>query len=536
MELIDYLAYLLVATQVVMFIVGLGFVVSGLDDLFIDIVFVVRKLYRRSFLIDRFPKVGEQHLNEAVEKPIAVMIPAWDESAVIGSMLRNTLRTMRYTNYTIFVGVYPNDQATGREVDRVCAESPHVRKIVTPHPGPTNKADCLNQIFRGIVDVEKQTGVRHEIFVMQDCEDVIHPFCYKLFNYLIPRKDMVQLPVEALHAGWHKLTSGQYLDEFAQSHYKDMVVREALGGGLPAAGVGAAFSRRAIEALASSRQAEPFSTESLTEDYEFGFRMHELRLKQVFVRFSLPRTVIRNGRAVTRNEVVSVREYFPDKPVQAIRQKSRWVLGIALQGWASIGWRGGLATRYMLFRDRKAIITNLLNMAGYLIVMITMIVLALEWLAPDDLQFPTVIEPGSALWYLLLLNLALFAERIVMRAYCVLQVHGPMQALLSLPRMVWGNVINFLATCRALWLYGRHLFYGHRLHWDKTQHRYPDAQSLTGFSRRIGDVLLDQKLITAAQLAQALDRQQTEKKPLGELLSDMGYVSRQQISDALTAN
>jgi len=33
---------------------------------------------------------------------------------------------------------------------------------------------------------------------MQDCEDVIHPLCYKLFNYLIPRIDMVQLPVESL--------------------------------------------------------------------------------------------------------------------------------------------------------------------------------------------------------------------------------------------------------------------------------------------------------------------------------------------------
>jgi adsorption protein B len=533
MELIDFLAYLLVITQLMMLVAGIGFLISGLDDLFIDIVFVLRSLYRKSFLLSRFPKIGEQRLNEVPEKPMAVMIPAWDESAVIGSMLRHTLRTMRYTDFTIFVGVYPNDLATIQEVDSVCTESSRVKKIVTSHPGPTNKADCLNHIFRGIVDVEQQNGLRHEIFVMQDCEDVIHPFSYKLFNYLIPRKDMVQIPVEGLHSGWHKLTAGHYLDEFAQSHYKDMVVREALGGGLPAAGVGAAFSRRALEALAAQRMAEPFSTQSLTEDYEFGFRLHELKLKQAFVRFSLPRTIVMNGRTITRSEVLSVREYFPDHPMASIRQKSRWVLGIALQGWASIGWRGGLATRYMLFRDRKAIFTNLLNMVGYLIVVVTLCILTLETLAPDSVQFPSIVESGSLLWFLLIINLVLFTERIAMRAFCVLQVHGPLQALLSFPRMIWGNFINFFASCRALWLYGRHLLVGDRLHWDKTHHRYPDSQSLTGFTRRIGDVLLDQKLITAAQLAQALDRQQTDKKPLGELLTDMGFVNRQQISAAL---
>jgi hypothetical protein len=41
---------------------------------------------------------------------------------------------------------------------------------------------------------------------------------------------MVQLPVESLKTKWHQLTGGYYIDEFAQSHYKDMLVREALGG------------------------------------------------------------------------------------------------------------------------------------------------------------------------------------------------------------------------------------------------------------------------------------------------------------------
>ena len=36
--------------------------------------------------------------------------------------------------------------------------------------------------------------------------------------------------------------------------------------------------------------------------------------------------------------------YFPDTFSAAVRQKSRWVAGIALQSWTEIGWRGDAAT------------------------------------------------------------------------------------------------------------------------------------------------------------------------------------------------
>ncbi len=540
MELIDFFAYLLVAAKVLLLTVGIGFLLLGIDDLLIDIVFVLRSLYRRSFLAGRYRKVGEQELNAKPEQPIAVMIPAWDESGVIRAMLENTLRSLRYEDYTLFVGVYPNDHATLREVDAVCAASPRVRRVLVGRPGPTSKADCLNAIYRRIRESEERTGIRHQIFVMQDCEDVIHPYCYKLFNYLIPRKDMIQLPVEALQSAWYQPTAGHYLDEFAQSHYKDMVVREVLGGGLPAAGVGAAFSRRAMEALAAAHAGEPFSTDTLTEDYELGYRLHHAKLKQVFVRFRLQRTVVQapgaggGVRQATRTEIVGVREYFPEKLGQAVRQKSRWVLGIALQGWAQLGWHGGLVTRYMLYRDRKALAGNLLNVMGYVVVAFMLALIVAEWLAPDEMLFPSMVEEGTLLWYVLLLNLLLFSERLAMRAFCVLRVHGLMQALLSLPRMVWGNVINFLATCRALRLYAGHVFRGQRLQWDKTQHRFPDQQALSAYSRRLGEILLDMRLITAAQLAQALERQKTDRRPLGELLREMGCVSPQALSDALS--
>ena len=161
-------------------------------------------------------------------------------------MLMNTLRTLAYGNYHVFVGTYPNDKDIQREVDEVCAISDRVHKVVTADPGPTCKADCLNWIYSGIRNYERESGIEFQIFVMQDCEDVIHPLCYRIFNWLIPRKDMVQLPVLSLARKWHEFTASHYIDEFAQLHNKDMVVREAINRSVPAAGVGVAFSRRAL--------------------------------------------------------------------------------------------------------------------------------------------------------------------------------------------------------------------------------------------------------------------------------------------------
>jgi bacteriophage N4 adsorption protein B len=37
---------------------------------------------------------------------MAVFVPAWDESAVIGQMLKATLKRLDYPDYRIFVGHY----------------------------------------------------------------------------------------------------------------------------------------------------------------------------------------------------------------------------------------------------------------------------------------------------------------------------------------------------------------------------------------------------------------------------------------------
>lgn len=532
MSLLDLTGFVLVCAKALMLILGVCFFLSGADDLVVDVIYVLRSLYRRWFILPRHEPLTTEKLRSRPEQAIAVMIPAWDESAVIRPMLLNTLRSIEYRNYTIFVGTYLNDADTQREVDLVAAQDARVKKIVTPHDGPTNKADCLNWIYSGIRQHEHDTGTQFQIFVMQDCEDVIQPLCYKVFNYLVPHRDMIQLPVESLKTSWHQMTGGHYIDEFAQSHYKDMLVREAIGASLPAAGVGAGFSRRAIVHLAATHGNELFSTDSLTEDYEFGFRLHQAGFSQAFVRVMVPRTGVRRhwltGRSgpATWKETVCVREFFPDKFKFAVRQKSRWVVGIAMQGWANLGWSGNTATRYMLLRDRKALVTNLLNLFGYLLVVLLGGLWLVHALVPESYEFPPLMAKNSLLWYLMLANAILFLIRILMRGFCTGCLYGIGQALLSLPRMIWGNLINFLATGRAIRLYLGFLRTGRFIRWDKTAHRYPSPEDLGSAPapRRLGDLLLEGRHISPEQLDAALSQQRRLPHRLGDILKNMGYV------------
>ena len=70
------------------------------------------------------------------------------------------------------------------------------------------------------------------------------------------------------------------------------------------------------------------------------------------------------------NMPLCVREYFPDNFRAAYRQKARWVLGIGLQSWEQIHWRGrSLAARYLLLHDRKGVVTSFISILAYVLVL-----------------------------------------------------------------------------------------------------------------------------------------------------------------------
>ena len=129
----DVLPVLLVVCRGLLTVVGLACLLSGIDDCFIDLCFAAMAC--RGLTALRI--ASEQELLGAAEQPIAVMVPAWDESAVIGRMVGNFLKSVTYSNYHVFVGTYPNDPATHREVDAVTKSFANVHRVVCPNNGPT---------------------------------------------------------------------------------------------------------------------------------------------------------------------------------------------------------------------------------------------------------------------------------------------------------------------------------------------------------------------------------------------------------------
>jgi adsorption protein B len=477
----DVVALIVFVTQILLALFGLVFFISGVDDLFIDCSYLVWRFRERIKGRNRTAEFTEAALIGHPEQWVAIMVPAWDESSVIRPMLANTLRTIRYTNYHIFVGTYPNDHSTNDEVKKIRDEFGNVHRIVCPNPGPTCKADCLNWVYQGIRSFEAERGIRFSVFLMEDCEDIVHPLCLKLFNRLIPEYDMIQLPVFPLEREWRRFVSGHYIDEFTEYHGKDIFVRQFLSGAIPAAGVGCGFSRRALEAMAVKHHFELFNTASLTEDYEFGLSIGSAGMRSAFVSQPMPALTGDYGEwreRGTPDRRIAVREYFPSDFRAAVKQKSRWVIGIALQGWNNLGWSGGLGMRYMLARDRKAIVTNEVSLLGYFIVLFVVSLWSYTRLVPDAYHYPPLVEKGSWLWNVLLLNVLFLLNRMWWRFYCVRNVYGWKQGLLALPRQICSNLVNGFATNRALYIYFRATLLRKKIAWDKTAHVLPGQLTL----------------------------------------------------------
>lgn len=535
--LADYYAFLEQVTVVVMFIITL----SSLDDLFIDVWYWVREVSRALTVKRRFAPLTAAQLQTRSEQPLAIMVPAWLEYDVIALMIESMVSTLDYRHYVIFVGTYINDPATIAEVERMRTRYRQLVRVEVPHAGPTCKADCLNWLVQAIFLHQRTNGIRFAGIVLHDSEDVLHPLELKFFNYLLPRKDLIQIPVLSLPRDWKEWVACTYMDEFAEWHGKDLVVRESMANFVPSAGVGTCFSVRALQLLAAETDNQPFNTESLTEDYDIGERLARRGLKSVFCRFPVEYTVrqkILFGYAGERSRrlviPLCVREFFPNTFRTAYRQKARWLLGIGLQGWQQVGWQGSLANRYLLFRDRKSVATSFVPIVAYgLTVQFVAFYIASSLGAPL-LLFPSFFETSPWLIDVIYLNVVMLFLRGVQRCYFVGRIYGWEHGLLAIPRMVVTNLVNCVAAARAWRIFLSHLFLGTRIVWDKTMHDYPSADPMVGKRKRLGELLVSWHVIDEAALARALQEQIRNDWPLGRMLVSQGLLDEETLAEAIS--
>ena len=490
----------LVVTVVCLAVWMLG---SSLDDLFIALAAFVPGYDRRC------SRLAYAEAACAPERRIAILVPLWKEQRVIGRMLERNLAAIEYTNYDFFAGAYLNDPLTVAAVAEAACRSPRVHLALVPRGGPTSKGDCLNAIFEHLREYEAAQGVRYEVIVTHDAEDVIAPESLRLINWFSRDYQMVQIPVLPLPTGLGEMTHGVYCDEFAEYQQKDIPARQRLGGFLPSNGVGAGFDREALERLAATRGGLIFDPSCLTEDYENGFRLHALGCRQIFVPLRLP-----------ADAPWATREYFPRRLSSAIRQRSRWVAGIALQGWEHHGWRAPLRQCYFFWRDRKGLVGNLLSPFANM--------LFLCWLAGWHGVSGIPAWTAGLCAAALALSLVHFSIRTALSA----RVYGWRFAAGVLPRMFWGNLLNSAATISALRQFAAARLRGHALAWRKTDHKYP-ACRMPG-QGRLGEVLVHMRAISIQELDAALATCPAGVR-LGEHLLDLHKLKEEQLYQALSA-
>jgi len=102
---------------------------------------------------------------------------------------------------------------------------------------------------------------------------------------------------------------------------------------------------------------------------------------------------------------------------------------------------------------------------------------------------------------------------------------------MSIPRLFWGNYINFLANWRAI---KRILTEGspHRVAWDKTTHDFPSIGEPNRARRMIGEILIAHQFINQTQLTDALTHKTLGVK-IGTWLVHQGVITPDQLAQAI---
>ncbi|WP_235522920.1 glycosyl transferase family protein [Novosphingobium sp. Leaf2] len=434
------------------------FVIGALDELGVDVCWLWLRLTARA----RDQTITARAATAPLRGCMAVFIAAWQEAEVIGHTVVHALQAWRQDDFTLYVGCYGNDPDTVAAVIAATGNDPRVRIVISRQSGPTTKADCLNHIYAALHEDERRRGMSFRAIVLHDAEDMVHPAELAVIDSGLDHADFVQLPVRPELQPASPWVGNHYADEFAESHGKGLVVRDALGAAIPAAGVGCGFSREMVARIARRRGGEgaPFSAECLTEDYELGLLVRREGGSARFLR-------VRDEAGA----LVATRAYFPASIDTAVRQKSRWIHGIAFQGWDRMGWGRGYADLWMALRDRRGPLTALVLTCGYLLVVIEGI-LALAGFAGAHAQLAA--SPG--LRAMVHACAAALLWRCVMRFAFTTRDYGVVEGLGALMRIPVANFIAILAGRRALWGYLATLR-GDPVTWEKTRHDHHPAQA-----------------------------------------------------------
>src|SRR5580658_2703702 len=160
-----------------------------------------------------------------------------------------------------------------------------------------------------------------------------------------------------------------------------------------------------------------------------------------------------------------------------MRQRTRWVMGIALETWERHGWKGKPGEVYWLWRDRKGLLANPLSLLANLVFV--------YGLATAIWQRTTPLFVALC-W----LTFSIQCVRLAVRMACVARVYGMLFALGVPVRAVYANALNAMAIFNAVGRYAIARAQKRPLKWLKTDHAYPNRATLLAHKRKLGEILV----------------------------------------------
>ena len=143
---------LLLAERELLLFAGFWIAVGLIDELAVDLSWLWLKLTGRARTRTLPPGFGAAPL----AGPMAVFIPAFAESAVIGVTIRHLLQAWPQEALRLYVGCYRNDPVTLA----AGAGDPRLRLVLVDGAGPTTKADCLNRLYAALQVDEARSARR----------------------------------------------------------------------------------------------------------------------------------------------------------------------------------------------------------------------------------------------------------------------------------------------------------------------------------------------------------------------------------------
>ena len=453
--------WLMLVEHELLLFAGVFFLIGAVDEFLVDLVWLwLRVTGKAKAQVIGAAPVSAGMIDDLSGKA-AVFIPAWQEAGVIGATISHMLSVWPHRSLRVYVGCYRNDPTTIEAAIRAAGGDGRMRLVIHDRNGPSTKADCLNRLYRALEDDEQRSGALSHMVVLHDAEDMVDPAGIVLLDDAIQNAELAQLPVLPLPQPASPWIGSHYCEEFAEAHGKAMVVRDALRAAMPLAGVGCAIGRKALAKLAAGKpDRQPFAADCLTEDYELGLGIGAHGGRARFLRYRHP-----------SGDLVATRAYFPARLDLAVRQKTRWIHGIAFQGWDRLGWRGRPADIWMQMRDRRGPFTAMVLALAYLLLVLATISWALSIMGAAP-----AMELSAPLEVILVLNFASFVWRALWRFGFTTREYGWAEGLRSVLRIPVTNIIAIMAGRRAFAAYARTLS-GQLPVWEKTHHHAHPAIS-----------------------------------------------------------